>query len=83
LSYQQLLRYEFNGKPDNLNFLFNEIFTQYPNFLDSFEDKLPELGAKQQEGKRLPNEIKIDVLNQTSKLKNLAQLETSDLLVHI
>ena len=46
-------------------------------------DKLSELEAKQQEGKRLPNEIKIDVLNQIAKLKDLEQLDTSDLLVHI
>jgi|ETNmetMinimDraft_28_1059901.scaffolds.fasta_scaffold26556_2 hypothetical protein len=54
---------------------FNEMLTQYPNFLDIVEDKLSELEAKQQEGKRLPNEIKIESLNQIAKLKELEQLD--------
>jgi len=43
--------------------------------LDIVEDKLSELETKQQEGKRLPNDIKIDVLNQIAKLKDLEQLD--------
>ena len=46
-------------------------------------DKLSKLEAKQQVGKRLPNEIKINVLNQIAKLKDLEQLDTIDLLAQI
>ena len=54
---------------------FNEMLTSYPDFLNIVEDKLVELEANQQEGKRLPNEIKIDVLSQIAKLKELEQLD--------
>jgi hypothetical protein len=54
---------------------FNEMLTSYPDFLNIVEDKLVELEAKQQEGKRLPNEIKIDALSQIAKLKELEQLD--------
>ena len=54
---------------------FNEMLTSYPDFLNIVEDKLVELEAKQQEGKRLPNEIKIDTLNQIAKLRDLEQLD--------
>ena len=54
---------------------FNEMLTQYPNFLDIVEDKLSELEAKQQEGKRLPNEIKIESLSQIAKLREFEQLD--------
>ena len=54
---------------------FNEMITQYPDFLNIVEDKLSELEAKQQEGKRFPNEIKIEALNQIAKLKDLEKTD--------
>ena len=54
---------------------FNEMITQYPDFLNIVEDKLSELEAKQQEGKRFPNEIKIDTLTQIAKLREFEQLD--------
>ena len=54
---------------------FNEMITQYPDFLNIVEDKLNELEANQESGRRLPNEIKIDALSQIAKLKDLEQLD--------
>ena len=50
---------------------FNEMLTSYPDFLNIVEDKLVELEANQESGRRLPNEIKIDALSQIAKLKEL------------
>ena len=51
------------------------MITQYPDFLNIVEDKLSELEAKQQEGKKFPNEIKIEALSQIAKLREFEQLD--------
>ena len=70
----KVVSYPDNFRKNLIN-KFNEMLTQYPNFLDVVEDKLSELEVKQQEGKRLPNEIKIEAITQIAKLRELEQLD--------